>query len=75
MPFGGIQPGDHIELTCQYLQPLNYYKRGYAILLPLYFREGTIVEDKRWDEVVKVHCKINAVSPTTKVCSVCMFVR
>ena len=66
LPFGNIEPNETIKLTCEYLEPLNYYKKGYVISLPLYFPEGTIIENKEWSEVVSVNCKIYALSKSTQ---------
>ncbi|ETO28130.1 hypothetical protein RFI_09002, partial [Reticulomyxa filosa] len=67
LPFGGVNAGDTIQLKCQYLQTLEYFKKGYGLLVPLYFPEGTMVENANWEERVKVRCKINALSTETKI--------
>ncbi|ETO29252.1 hypothetical protein RFI_07875 [Reticulomyxa filosa] len=67
LPFTGVSAGESIYLECQYLQTLEYYKKGYGLLIPLYFPKGTIAEDGKWEEVVTVRCKINALSSNTKV--------
>ena len=68
LPFGNVTPGDTITLKCEYIEPLDYYKKGYIVSLPLYFPPGTLIESASWDQVVKVECKINALSTDTKVC-------
>ena len=67
LPFDNVSPGDTIKLTCQYIEELGYYKKGYIVSLPLYFPPGTIIESASWDEVVSVECKINALIADTKV--------
>merc|ERR1719410_581934 len=67
LPFGNVASGDTITLKCEYLQPLDYYKKGYIVSLPLYFPPGTMVESASWDQIVKVKCKINALSTNTKI--------
>ncbi len=67
LPFGNVAPGDTISLQYEYIEPLDYYKKGYIISLPLYFPPGTMIESATWDKVVSVECKINALTSTTKV--------
>jgi len=67
LPFGNVAPGDTIKLTCEYLEPLDYYKKGYIVSLPLYFPPGTIVNSLSWDQVVSVKCKINALTQNPKI--------
>jgi len=37
LPFGNVAPGDTITLKCEFLETLDYYKKGYIVSLPLYF--------------------------------------
>jgi len=67
LPFGNVAPGDTITLKCEYLEPLDYYKKGYIVSLPLYFPPGTMVDTRTWDEMVHVECKINALAANTEV--------
>eukprot|EP01084_Bolivina_argentea_P183569 316736_1 len=67
LPFGNVAPNDTITLKCEYIEPLDYYKKGYIVSLPLYFPPGTMVEHASWDQVVTVECKINALSENTKI--------
>eukprot|EP01084_Bolivina_argentea_P048892 90007_1 len=48
-PFNNVIPGDTITLECQYIEELDYYKKGYIISLPLYFPPGTMIESASWD--------------------------
>lgn len=59
--------GDVIRLKCQYLELLQYQKKGYIVKIPLYFPSGTIIESQSYSDVVSITCKINALSPATKV--------
>ncbi|ETO24317.1 hypothetical protein RFI_12843 [Reticulomyxa filosa] len=68
LPFNGVKSGETIHVSCYYLQTLEYYKTGYALSIPLYFPKGAIVENVKWEDVVQVRCKINALSSNTKVC-------
>eukprot|EP00486_Rosalina_sp_Unknown_P002218 CAMPEP_0201575932 /NCGR_PEP_ID=MMETSP0190_2-20130828/21376_1 /ASSEMBLY_ACC=CAM_ASM_000263 /TAXON_ID=37353 /ORGANISM="Rosalina sp." /LENGTH=670 /DNA_ID=CAMNT_0048006147 /DNA_START=227 /DNA_END=2239 /DNA_ORIENTATION=+ len=67
LPFGNVAPGDTISLKCEYIEPLDYYKKGYIVSLPLYFPPGTMIESAPWDQVVHVECKINALTPNSKI--------
>ena len=67
LPFGDVEAGTTIRLHCQYLEPLQYFKKGYSVCVPLYFPQGTIVENARFEKVVSITCKINALNPTTTV--------
>ena len=67
LPFGNVAPGDTITLKCEYLEPLDYYKNGYIVSLPLYFPPGTMVDTQTWDEMVHIECKINALVGNTEV--------
>jgi len=67
LPFGNVTPGDTITLKCEYLETLDYYKKGYIVSLPLYFPPGTMIESASWDQVVNIECKINALSKNTKI--------
>jgi len=67
LPFGNVNPGDEITLKCEYLEPLSYYKKGYIVSLPLYFPTGTIVEEQKWEDVVSVQLRINALSESSKI--------
>eukprot|EP01084_Bolivina_argentea_P250608 419975_1 len=67
LPFGNVAPGDTISLQCEYIEPLDYYKKGYIVSLPLYFPPGTMIESATWNKVVSVECKINALTSATKI--------
>lgn len=67
LPFNGVAPGDQINLTCEYLEPLSYYKKGYIVQLPLYFPAGTISEEQKWEQVVSVEVKINALTQNSQI--------
>eukprot|EP00485_Elphidium_margaritaceum_P000756 CAMPEP_0202688042 /NCGR_PEP_ID=MMETSP1385-20130828/3579_1 /ASSEMBLY_ACC=CAM_ASM_000861 /TAXON_ID=933848 /ORGANISM="Elphidium margaritaceum" /LENGTH=718 /DNA_ID=CAMNT_0049342919 /DNA_START=32 /DNA_END=2188 /DNA_ORIENTATION=- len=67
LPFGVVAPGDDIHLTCEYLEPLPFFKKGYIVSVPLYFPQGTIVENATWHNVVSVECRINALAANCKI--------
>ncbi|ETO23351.1 hypothetical protein RFI_13831 [Reticulomyxa filosa] len=66
LPIYDVKAGDTIRIQCQYLQTLEYVKKGYGLLIKLKFPVSTISENTTWDDIVKVRCKINALSPNTK---------
>ena len=65
-PINNIAPGDSISIKCQYIEELDYYKKGYIVSLPLYFPFGTITESAPWDKVVHIECKIHALTQNSK---------
>ena len=66
-PFGNVLPGDEIIVKCQYLESLDYFKKGYIVSIPLYFPPGSLIENTSWDKIVNVECKINSLTADTKV--------
>eukprot|EP01084_Bolivina_argentea_P261469 441867_1 len=52
LPFGKVGPGDTISLKCEYIEPLDYYKKGYIVSLPLYFPPSTMIQSSTLDKVV-----------------------
>ena len=69
LPFGNVNPGEGIAMTCEYIEPLSRYKKGYIVSLPLYFPRGTIVENRQWKKVVNGGVRINGITNKSKVLS------
>ena len=67
IPITSVKEGDIINITCEYIEPLDYYKKGYVLALPLRFPPGTISEFTQWQDIVHIECKINAFISNTKI--------
>eukprot|EP01084_Bolivina_argentea_P075783 137345_1 len=67
LSIGNVDPGNTISIKCEYIEPLDYFKKGYILSIPLFFSPGTVSDDFNWDQIVTVECKLNDLPLDTQI--------
>jgi len=63
MPLQDIPAGETLSVTIEYIEPLDYVEGSYHFFLPMRFPAETFPQSAPINEIFKIRCTINSVTP------------